>query len=614
MQKYMLLLAVISLIAVSLHAGTLATVGTASIRAPAVILENNTGSLTNITLTITTGNGTVSITGPQTVGSSTNQSAYTAAVYASNYTNRNFSHYNFDYGINDADNVSGPSAGAAMTILTVSAFESRPLRNGFTMTGTISSNGSIGEIGGVYDKVAAAKNAGMELVLVPAVQQGSAEAELYYLVQTNFQIPLVQVANIQQAAYFALGNNNGAQNMTQYTFYTNYNISKITPATLNCSASCNETIFNSLLNETFNLTRNEINNLGTNPRFANVSYQLGRVLNQSIGIADLGYRYTGADFAFLDYVNAFYFDGYPSNRTDALAMLNDIKSFCTSLSPPEITYSNYDYVVNAEMRQYWGNYTISAALNAYNSSSIESDEILDELYLGAQSNAWCTATNLIYSEASAQNGTYLVPSTSLSSIATARINRALPYGTNLYLATAEQAYKQNNYPVTILDADYAYAFSNASSKSTLSPQQLDTLATSIAQNSTYGVWATEFSKESEFYVKESELAGNATLAKSYSENAYATALLAEQISNDTKVIRQNLVAQQTTQIQGTQINAMLNRITYYQNLIFLLLVLMFVLLITNTILIIILFKRQKPSSQKERVIKRKVRTKRKAKK
>ena len=144
-----------------------------------------------------------------------------------------------------------------MTILAVSAFENKPLRTDFTMTGTITSNGSIGEIGGVYDKVGAAEAAGIKLVLVPKVPKTDQEDELYLLVQTNFGIPVVQVANISQTAYFAFNKNiNGLANETTYNFFTDYHIGSLSNPTLNCTALCNYSIFGSLLNTTVNLTRN----------------------------------------------------------------------------------------------------------------------------------------------------------------------------------------------------------------------------------------------------------------------------------------------------------------------------------------------------------------------
>ncbi len=603
-KQYILTLVLVSFLIGAAYSGA-ATVGTASIRAPAVILENNTGSLTNITLTISTGTGNVTVIGPSSVGSTTTDSAYTAAMYAANYTSHKFSNYNYVYNIQDAgDNVSGPSAGAAMTILALSAFENRPLRPNFTMTGTISPNGTIGEIGGVYDKVGAAKNAGMRLVLVPKVSPTDPEDELYLLVQTNFGIPLVQVANISQAAYFVFnGQINGIANQTTYNFYNDYKVGQLPNATINCTVSCNDSIFKLILNATFNLTRSDINRLNSNQKFSNISAQLGRVLNQSIGIANRGYLYTGADFAFLDYVNTFYFNGYPSSRASALTQLSGIQNLCTSLTPPPLTTSNYDYVISAELRQAWGNYTISSVISSYNTSQIESDQILDELYLGAQANGWCTAANLVYNEAgSQQNSTYLAPTDVLRGIALQRIDRAAPYGTTFYFATAQKAYNQNNYPLAILDADYAFALANASSQYTLTIGQLNNLSIAVASNSTYGVWATEFAKEAQFYVAESGLANNATLSKSYAESGYAAALLAEQISNDTMTIRQNLVTAQAPAISNSDIQRLMQYITYSQELIFVLLALVVLLLIINVILIIIVINKinpvSRPSNQK----------------
>jgi hypothetical protein len=571
-----------------------AVIGTATIKAPAVILVNNTGSLTNISLTVTSGNGNVAITGPSIVGNSTLQSAITAAMYASNYSNKDFKNYNFTYDIEDSgDNVSGPSAGAAMAVLGVSALQHRILRTGFTMTGTISSNGSIGEIGGVFDKVSAAKQYGLDLVLVPKASADDPETELYYLVQTDFGIPLVQVANISQAAYFAFGNSNGIANETKYSFNRNYNVAGLPAPTIECSADCNYTTFNVLVNTTIQLTNSEIGRLAANSKFNNISAQLYAVLNQGSAIAGKGYLYTGADIAYIDYVNAYYFNGYSTNRNSALSLLYGTQSLCSSLTPPPLTSSNYNYVLNAELRQMWGNYTINSSLSSYNTSQIDSDQILDELYLGAQANGWCTAASITYNESN-QPGSYLAQSTALESIASGRIGRALRYGPSLYSSTAEQAYRQQNYAVAILDADYAYALSSAGTSFNLSSQQLDSMSIALAYNSTDGVWPTEFAKEAQFYVYESNATSNSTLAKGYSESAYSAALLAYQLSNDTGIIGRNLVAsavpvQPTTNAgQSSEISMLMTYIQQGQQMIDYLLVIVVILLVIIIILAIVI--------------------------
>ena len=72
--------------------------------------------------------------------------------------------------------------------------------------------------------------------------------------------------------------------------------------------------------------------------------------------------------------------------------------------------------------------------------------------------------------------------------------------------------------------------------------QLNSASAALAANSTYGVWATEFSKEALFYVYESSHSSNSTRAQFYSDQAYTSAMLASQLSNDTRSIYQSLVA------------------------------------------------------------------------
>lgn len=63
--------------------------------------------------------------------------------------------------------IDGPSGGAALTVGVLAAVRGLELRDGVTMTGTISPDGSVGRVGLVPTKVRAAADAGYDLVLVP---------------------------------------------------------------------------------------------------------------------------------------------------------------------------------------------------------------------------------------------------------------------------------------------------------------------------------------------------------------------------------------------------------------------------------------------------------------
>ena len=557
--------------AVSPHAGVHAAaktlefssgvVGTASIHAPAVILSNNSGVLTIINLTITNGDGTVNITGPRSVGSSTLQAAESAAAFASSYLGRTETDYNFTYTINDYNaSVSGPSAGAAMTVLALSAFSNKPLLSDFTMTGTINQNGTIGPIGGVYDKMSAASAEGLKFGLVPYAAPGSFENELYVLIQTNFGIPIIEVSNVSQAFAYASGSLPITGHNATYTFYTTYNVSALPSAPLSCSDQCNASRFQGLLNYTENMTGSLISTM-SNGRFSGIASNLSNALRQSEQIGSKGYYYAAADFAFLDYANAYLMHSASTTKPQALQILTQTSSSCASIQPPQLTSSNLEYVLGGELRQAWGNYTVDSLIANYNSTATDSDGVMQNMYENGISQAWCNSAAYMYGVAQGIGGNASEPSAQLAALASSRISEAGKYSGSYYYQTALAAYSHHNYPLAILDADYALATGSASNSFSMNTSALDAMAESISNSSTYGIWATQYANEAMFYVYESRLATNSSAAHSYAASAYSSAVLASAISNDTRTIASNLLpaTPQATQTQsdfGAQLSSM----------------------------------------------------------
>jgi Lon-like ATP-dependent protease len=63
--------------------------------------------------------------------------------------------------------VDGPSAGVAMTLVAISALTGQPIDGSSAVTGEITVHGAVKAVGGVPDKVAAAKAAGITRVYIP---------------------------------------------------------------------------------------------------------------------------------------------------------------------------------------------------------------------------------------------------------------------------------------------------------------------------------------------------------------------------------------------------------------------------------------------------------------
>jgi predicted S18 family serine protease len=132
------------------------------------------GSIMNISVEIEPGKGRVLVQTKPLMGVVFQGAANTAVAVAGNKTGFDLSQSDVIFSIDAGDKISevdGPSAGALMTLLAISAIEKHPINGSLTMTGTINSDGHIGAIGGVVAKATAAKDQGKTLFLLPTENQ-----------------------------------------------------------------------------------------------------------------------------------------------------------------------------------------------------------------------------------------------------------------------------------------------------------------------------------------------------------------------------------------------------------------------------------------------------------
>jgi predicted S18 family serine protease len=129
------------------------------------------GALLNISVEIRPGKSRVLVQTTPLMGVVFQDAANTAVFVAENKTGKQLSSSDIIFSINASNktpSVDGPSAGALMTLLTISAIDnSTRLNDSVTLTGTIDNEGNIGPIGGVVEKAKAAKAGGKTLFLIP---------------------------------------------------------------------------------------------------------------------------------------------------------------------------------------------------------------------------------------------------------------------------------------------------------------------------------------------------------------------------------------------------------------------------------------------------------------
>ncbi len=142
-----------------------------SLSVPAV---DNEGNGVSVSLTVETRNGTGRVLtniDKLLFWVDTQQSIQIAKAVAENLTGISTSATDLIYTIDtNATIVGGPSAGAALTIATISALQGKELNSTVMITGTINPDGSVGTVGGILEKAKAAQQEGAVLLLVPEGQ------------------------------------------------------------------------------------------------------------------------------------------------------------------------------------------------------------------------------------------------------------------------------------------------------------------------------------------------------------------------------------------------------------------------------------------------------------
>ena len=102
--------------------------------------------------------------------------------------------------VNIAEPKDGPSAGLAFTLAMLSAATDRPIRPGLAVTGEISLQGHVGEIGGLAQKLQAAKRHGRRVVIIPATNAGEL-ANLSHITEGLEIVPVSTLADAVKNAF-----------------------------------------------------------------------------------------------------------------------------------------------------------------------------------------------------------------------------------------------------------------------------------------------------------------------------------------------------------------------------------------------------------------------------
>jgi len=143
-----------------------------TIKVPAVD-KNGKGVMATISVDVKPGVGRILVDINQILfWLDTQDSMRTARIVTQNVTGVDLSKYDIIYSVQaNASAIEGPSAGAAMAIVTILELENKTFNENVTITGTLNEKGEIGKVSGIVAKAEATKSAGMNLLIVPLDQK-----------------------------------------------------------------------------------------------------------------------------------------------------------------------------------------------------------------------------------------------------------------------------------------------------------------------------------------------------------------------------------------------------------------------------------------------------------
>jgi len=175
------------------------------------VTDNGAALTADLTVNMKPGNGDIWIGIQPLVGTSTQSTAKLAVETAKDYSSV-VDNYDYFFEIeSNASLVEGPSAGAAMTLLVISMLQDKVIPNDIALTGTITANGGIGSVGGVFEKSKEAARIGIKLFMVPPgetrqtvkIDNQVKSVNLIDYAEKNWGLKVVEVNHIDDVLEYA---------------------------------------------------------------------------------------------------------------------------------------------------------------------------------------------------------------------------------------------------------------------------------------------------------------------------------------------------------------------------------------------------------------------------
>ena len=453
----------------------------------AAVVSENSGDVFILHVDVRPGTGKIYTSIDPRIGFSTQESEQKAVEYAFAHSSAKRSECDVLFSMRGnfgSNKIDGPSAGGAMSIAVKAALTNQGIRRDVVMTGTISPEGDVGEVGGIIEKAIAAKDAGAKYILVPRMMMH--EALLLSTLSEDSGFAAIEVSNFSDA---------------ERIFFSSYS-EEFTPSFMPKSDAMPENLpsqkydadtgrFSLVATHTVDSLEGKIFSAlssasGTTAN-ASEEYFSGEISKYRQQIL-LGYPFTAANSAFLLSVDAEYL-AIGDSEVDIDGSIVDVGACLASLGVPAKTKENFHWAVGADLRRVWAqnklNDTIAAREDREGYSTLR-----DLLF----SYGWCGISRELAAQADDIGGTP-VDESALEGLADEKLAEAdsaimsssfVNSDALNHLQNGYDAYDRWLYGAAIYEATYAKAMQEAADEA--GSKNFSSAADALAASARESLW------------------------------------------------------------------------------------------------------------------------------
>jgi predicted S18 family serine protease len=507
-----------------------------SMSVPAVVLLGE-GELVKLEVELLPGNGNVFVSTSPLVGIQTQSSSRVAFEVATSIANVPINRYDVFISFSNvggARSVDGPSGGAAMSLLMLSAMQNKKIRGDFSITGTIEENGEIGSVGEVAKKAKASADVGMKVFVIPKSYDITDKMILSTL-SKRWNLSVIEAKDIDEAAKIAFSSEgeNFSTNVYELPAREKVSVEKIKSECPNCHLEEFKSLGSMIINESYSIL-NELGSQNKTEFTAFINYIKGD-LEDSDELIKQGYLYSGANDAFLARLNA----NFLRNSTITEEGLEDYLKFLEvcmdNVKKSKLNKNNFEWVAGGEERLAWAKNKLREVSEASNGSN-DDEKVLLLFKEALFAENWCRVSGEMFRVGSGIDGE-AVNESKLVGLADEKLSDLEFVEKNFdggdlgdaaaHINPAKMQYENGDYVGFIVDADYVISAAKALNKSQnyVSGEVANEIENLTLSNSS--MWAFVYGTHSKFLVGQG---GNL-------EGAFRISIYAEDIDSDVLRIR-----------------------------------------------------------------------------